>query len=123
MALKSAILMAFLFLCLASAWPNSTTHLIYIPQPATVFTVGPGTIVSVRILDLPFVQAHYAVQYRTDDGELIEVWEPSHNILLIKGMHGLLTYSTHPERILHFRVVPLPQRAMPAKTISPSSPR
>ena len=70
---------------------------------------------------MPFVGAHYAVRYRTDDGELIEVWEPGRNLLLVKGMHGLLTYSTHPERILRFRVVPLLQREMPAKTGSPSS--
>lgn len=106
MSLKPAFLITFLSLCLTSAWPDSTTHLLYIPQPAAVFTVGPGTIISVRILDLPFVEPRYAVRYRTDDGELIEVWQPGRNILLVKGMHGLLTYSTHPERILRFRVIP-----------------
>lgn len=51
------------------------------------------------------MEAHYAVKYKTDDGQLIEVWSPGKNMLLLEGMHGELTYSTHPERILDFRLV------------------
>ena len=51
------------------------------------------------------MEAHYAVKYKTDDGQLIEVWSPGKNMLLLEGMHGELTYSTHPERILNFRLV------------------
>jgi len=51
------------------------------------------------------MKAHYAVKYRTDDGQLIEVWSRDKNMLLFEGMHGELTYSTHPERILNFRLV------------------
>ena len=34
----------------------------------------------------------------------MDSWE-RHHILVLKGMHGILTYSTHPEKILSFRVV------------------
>jgi hypothetical protein len=51
------------------------------------------------------MKAHYAVKYKTDDGRVIEVWNPGKDPLLIEGMHGELTYSTHPERILNFRLV------------------
>lgn len=121
MTTRSTFLMAFLALCVISAWTSPTTHLLRIPQPATIFTVGPGTIISVRILDLPFVEAHYAVQYKTDDGELIEVWHAGRNVFLVKGMHGMLTYSTRPERILRFRVVPPILNATPPETNSPGS--
>lgn len=114
--------MAFLALCLNPAWPTPINRVLTIPQPRTTFTVGPGTIISVRIVDLPFVETHYAVQYRTDDGELIEVWHPGRNLILVKGMHGMLTYSTHPERIVRFRVVP-PLTAVPAESKSLRSPR
>jgi hypothetical protein len=77
----------------------------FIRPAGTVFIVGPGTVVSVHLLDLPYVEPHYAVKYKTDGGELIEVWTPGKDVLVLEGMHGILTYSTHPERILSFRVV------------------
>jgi hypothetical protein len=53
----------------------------------------------------PFSELHWAVKYKIDGGELIEVWHPGKNIPVLEGMHGMLTYSTHPEIILNFRVV------------------
>ena len=91
--------------CLTPAWGKATLEVSFIRQPGTVFIVGPGTVVSVHVLDLPFVEPHYAVKYKTDGGELIEVWTPGKDVLVVEGMHGILTYSTHPERILSFRVV------------------
>jgi hypothetical protein len=91
--------------CLTPAWGKSTSELSFIRQPSTVSIVGPGTVVSVRLLDLPFIGPHYAVKYKTDVGQLIEVWTPGKDVLVLEGMHGILTYSTHPEKILSFRVV------------------
>jgi hypothetical protein len=91
--------------CLTPAWGKATSELSFIRQPSTVSIVGPGTVVSVRLLDLPFIKPHYAVKYKTDVGELIEVWTPGKDVFVLEGMHGMLTYSTHPERILNFRVV------------------
>jgi hypothetical protein len=90
---------------LTPVWGKSTSGLSFIRQPSTVSIVGPGTVLSVRLLDLPFIKRHYVVKYETDGGELIEVWTPGKDILVLEGMHGILTYSTHPERILNFRVV------------------
>ena len=91
--------------CLTPVWGKTTSELSFIRQPSTVFSVGPGTVVSVHVLDLPFIGLYYAVKYKTDGGELIEVMTPTKDILVLEGMHGILTYSTHPERILNFRVV------------------
>ena|SRR5271157_748562 len=91
--------------CLTPAWGKSSSELSFIPQPSTVATVGPGTVLSVHLLDLPFIKPRYAVKYETDGGELIEVWTPGKDVLVLEGMHGILTYSTHPEKILNFRVV------------------
>jgi len=66
------------------------------------------------------MKAHYAVKYRTDDGQLIEVWSREKNMLLFEGMHGELTYSTHPERILNFRLVR--RRVMDPSSPSDGSP-
>ena len=96
---------AFLIILLTPAWGKATTKLPLGRNPCSVFIVGPGTIVSVDQLDLPFIGLHYAVKYKTDDGRLIEVWTPRKSIVLLEGMHGELTYSTHPERILNFRPV------------------
>lgn len=110
MRMKSALqLLASLALCVVPACAKPTIHLALIRQPATTFTIGPGTVISIRALDMPFVGMHYAIQYRSDDGELIELWNSGRNLLLVKGMHGMLTYSTNPERILQFRVLPPPQ--------------
>jgi hypothetical protein len=91
--------------CLTPAWGKATLNVSFIRQPSTVSIVGPGTVVSVHLLDLPFINPHYAVKYKTDDGELIEVWTQRKDILVLEGMHGILTYSTHPEKILNFQVV------------------
>jgi hypothetical protein len=91
--------------CLTPAWSKSTSESSFIRQPSTVSIVGPGTVLSVHRLDLPFINPRYVVKYKTDGGELIEVWTPANDILVLEGMHGILTYSTHPEKILSFRVV------------------
>jgi hypothetical protein len=94
-----------LIACLTPAWGKSTSELSFTRQPSTVSIVGPGTVLSVHLLNLPFIKPRYAVQYKTDGGELIEVWTPGKDVLVLEGMHGILTYSTHPEKILSFRVV------------------
>jgi hypothetical protein len=75
-----------------------------IPPVSTVVTLGPGTVVSIRILDLPFVDKCYVVKYRTDEGRLVEIWHHG-QLSVLPGMHGMLTYSNSPEMILQFRVV------------------
>ncbi len=107
-------LLAFLAVCPISASAEATTHRFVIRQPATTFTIGPGTVMSVRGLDMPFVGMYYAIQYRSDDGELIELWHSDRNLLLVKGMHGMLTYSTQPERVLQFRVLAPTPKEIPA---------
>jgi hypothetical protein len=94
-----------LIVCLTPAWGKETLELSFFRQPNTVFDVGPGTVVTVHLLQLPFLEPHYAVKYKTDSGELIEVWTPHMNIVVLEGMYGILTYSTNPERILNFRAV------------------
>jgi len=103
--IRKILCATLLITLLKPTWGRATTKLPSWRNPCTVFIIGPGTIVSVRRLDLPFMKAHYAVKYRTDDGQLIEVWSREKNMLLFEGMHGELTYSTHPERILNFRLV------------------
>jgi hypothetical protein len=103
--LRKLLRIVALSACLTPAWGKSTSELSFIPQPTTVSIVGPGTVLSVHLLDLPFVKPRYAVQYKTDGGELIEVWTPGKDVLVLEGMYGMLTYSTHPEKILSFRVV------------------
>ena len=104
-------LLAFLALGVVPACARPTIHQGLIRQPSTIFTIGPGTVISVRALDLPFAGMRYIVRYRSDNGELTEVWQAGGNILLVNGMHGMLTYSTNPERILQFRVLaPTPQQ-------------
>jgi hypothetical protein len=90
--------------CLASAWAETTLDLRIVRQPSTMFVVGPGTVVSVHLLDLPFIRPRYAVRFKTDDGKMIEVWHPANDILVVPGMHGVLTYTTHPEMIRRFCV-------------------
>ena|SRR5208337_3508033 len=103
--LSRLLQMLALVACLTPAWGKSTSELSSISQPRTVSIVGPGTVLSVHLLNLPFIKPRYAVKYMTDGGELIEVWTPGNDVLLLEGMHGILTYSTHPEKILSFRVV------------------
>ncbi|MBV9608762.1 MAG: hypothetical protein JO187_04315 [Acidobacteria bacterium] len=73
-------------------------------QPNFAYTVGPGTIVSLRLLDLPFGKRRYVVTYQTDAGEIFEIWQPNEAVPLLKGMYGFLTYTTNPERVIEFRV-------------------
>jgi hypothetical protein len=75
-----------------------------IPQPSSVVTVGPGTVISVRVLDLAFAGKYFVVTYGTDRGGVIEVWHRG-KLLVLPGMHGMMTYCTHPEMIIDFRVV------------------
>jgi hypothetical protein len=91
--------------CLTPAWSKSSSELSFIRRPCTVSIVGPGTVLSVHLIDLPFIKPHYAVKFKTDGGELIEVWTHGKDVLVLEGMHGILTYSTQPEKILSFRVV------------------
>jgi hypothetical protein len=103
--LRKLLQIMVLTACLTPAWGKETLELSFLRQPSTVFVVGPGTVVTVHLLQLPFLDPHYAVKYKTDGGELIEVWTPRKGILVLEGMYGILTYSTNPERILNFRVV------------------
>lgn len=115
MRMKAILLLAPMALCVVPARAEPTLQLTLIRQPAIIFTIGPGTVLSVRVLDLPFVGTRYLIQYRTDDGELIELWHSDRNLLLIKGMYGMLTYSTHPERVLQFRVLEPTPKEKPAQ--------
>ena len=103
--IRKVLYAAFLVASLSSTWGKATTKLTLVGEPSTVFTVGPGTIVSIRRMDLPFSEPYFAVKYQTDDGKLIEVWTPRNRVMMVEGLHGELTYSTHPERILNFRLI------------------
>lgn len=103
--LRKFLRIVVLTMSLTSVWGKSSSELSFIRQPCAVLMVGPGTVLSVRLLDLPFVKPHYAIKYKTDSGDLIEVWTPGMDVLVLEGMYGILTYSTHPEKILNFRVV------------------
>jgi hypothetical protein len=103
--MRKLIQMACLAVCLTPAWAKTTSEVSVFRQLCTIFIAGPGTVVSVHLLDIPFIEPHYVVKYKTDDGELIEVWHAGRDLPLREGMHGMLTYSTHPEMICSFRVV------------------
>jgi hypothetical protein len=75
-----------------------------IPEPSSVITVGPGTVISVRVLDLPFVGKSFVITYGTDRGGVIEVWHRG-KPPVVPGMHGMMIYCTHPEMLMDFRVV------------------
>jgi len=102
---KRALQIAILSLSVASAWGLPAEHPNHISRPNWTFTVGPGTIIAVHAVDVPFAGRYYTVRYRTEKGELIEVRNLRQNPPVIEGMHGLLTYSTSPEMILNFQVV------------------
>ena len=102
--LRTTLQLFLMVVCLNAAWGKATTARTALQQPRTVFVVGPGTILSVHFMDLPFVDPYYAIRYRTDDGELIEVATHGGQIVLLEGMHGMLSYSTHPERIVNFQM-------------------
>jgi hypothetical protein len=88
-----------------SAWGLPRERPSHVSQPNWVFTIGPGTVVAVRAVDVPFTGRCYTVRYKTESGELIEIRQFRQNIPVLEGMHGLLTYSTNPEMILNFQVV------------------
>ena len=75
-----------------------------VPQPTSVVTVGPGTVTSVRLLSLPFSVRYFVITYSTDDGKVIEVRHPG-TLPVVEGMHGMMTYRSHPEMIVDFRVI------------------
>lgn len=103
--MKRALQVAILSLCVATAWGLPRERVSRIAQPNWTFTVGPGTVIAVRALDVAFVGRCYIVRYRTERGEVIEIRDLRRSIPLLQGMHGLLTYSTNPEMILNFQVV------------------
>lgn len=96
--------MVCLAACLTPIVAKTTMALPVVRQPSTVFSVGPGTVVSVHLLDVPFIAPRYVIKFKTDGG-LIEVWHPGTDIQVFQGMYGILTYSTHRERVRSFRVV------------------
>jgi hypothetical protein len=49
--------------------------------------------------------AYYVIKYETDGGESLEVWNAGRDILILEGMHAILTYSICPERVISFRQV------------------
>jgi hypothetical protein len=73
-------------------------------EPSWVFVAGPGTVISVHLRDLPFVKPQYVVKFKTDEGQVIEVRLPQLGVPVVEGMHGTLFYSTHPDRIVTFRM-------------------
>lgn len=95
--------------CLNPTWAKTTSASSFVRQPirepSWIFIIGPGTIVSIHVLDLPFTKPHYIVKFATDDGQTVEVWHSGKHILLLEGMRGMLVYSEHPEKILDFRAV------------------
>ena len=117
--IKQILRAACLLTLLNPAWGKPTMKLPLGRDPCTVFIVGPGTIISVHQLDLPLIELRYAVKYKTDDGQMIEVWTPGKGLVLLEGMHGELTYSTHPEKILNFR--PVPREATDPSGLLPNS--
>jgi hypothetical protein len=55
-------------------------------QPISVFIAGPGTVLSVRFLDPRFMKPSYSVVFKTEDGELIQVWHSGKPISLVEGI-------------------------------------
>jgi len=103
--MKRALQFAILFLPLAMAWSLPTERNSRPAEPKWTFTVGPGTIVAVHVLDVPFLGRCYTVRYKTERGEVFEIRHLRHDLPVLEGMHGLLTYSTSPEMILKFQVI------------------
>jgi hypothetical protein len=107
-----------LFVLAACSWSTPLMRAPKIPQPNFTYTVGPGMIVSLRLLDLPIGQSRCVVTYQTDAGEIFEIRHrrPKDEFLLLKGMHGFLTYTTNPEQIIQFRVT-RPQNSIAISSI------
>jgi len=74
-------------------------------EPNWVFIAGPGTVISVRLRDLPFIKPQYVVKFKTDSGELIELFHHGSSAPVVQGMHGTLVYSTHPDKVVEFRMI------------------
>src|SRR6185295_10440546 len=99
--IRNTLQLLLMVVCLNAAWGKETTAQTALQQPRTVFVVGPGTVLSVRLMDLPFVDPYYAIRYRTDGGELIEVWTHAGRLCCWRGctecsptlpiLRGLLT--------------------------------
>lgn len=112
---KRLLLMICLAASVTPAWAETTLHFSEVRQPSTTFVVGPGMVVSVDVVDMPFTKPRHVVKFKTDGGQLIEVSQPGGDILLLPGMYGIMTYSTHPEMIRRFRLMRqiLPQSQRP----------
>jgi len=52
--LRTTLQLFLMVVCLSAAWGKATTARASLQQPRTVFVVGPGTVLSVRFMDLPF---------------------------------------------------------------------
>jgi hypothetical protein len=94
-----------LMICLTPLWGRTNTPVRGLRQPNSAFRIGPGTVTSVHVIDLPFGGRRYAIKYVTDSGEMIEVWHPAGDSPVLKGMYGMLTYSTNPEMVVNFQVM------------------
>jgi hypothetical protein len=108
MSTKKICTAALAAVCLVSglSWATTQAFSPVLPprEPAWVFTAGPGTVLSVRLRDLPFIKPQYIVKFKTDEGQLIEVRLPQLGVPVVEGMHGTLIYCTHPDRIVTFRI-------------------
>src|SRR4051812_558742 len=91
-------LAALAAVCLVPSISNATNepsaHWLRSPEPSWVFVAGPGTVVSVRLRDLPFIKPQYILKFKTDTGELIELRYRGSSAPVIEGMHG--TDLLHP---------------------------
>jgi len=74
-------------------------------EPRWVFVAGPGTVVSVRFRDIPFIKPQYVVKFKTDSGELIEIFHHGASAPVVPGMRGTLVYSTHPDKVVTFHTL------------------
>jgi hypothetical protein len=101
---QTFLYISLLIVCLCPAWAKPVPAWRSIPGLVNVVTVGPGTVVSIQALDLPFSEKCYVVKYKTDKGRVLEIWHHG-ELSVMQGMHGILTYSSSPEMILGFRVM------------------
>jgi len=108
MSTKKICTAALAAVCLVSSLSWATTQagspFLSPREPSWVFVAGPGTVISVHLRDLPFIKPQYVVKFKTDEGQLIEVRLPQLGVPVVEGMHGTLIYSTHPDRIVTFRM-------------------
>jgi len=104
--MRTLIIFAVVYLGSALALASERSSFLREPfrEPTWIFTAGPGTVIAVRMQDLPFGPPRFTVKFRTDNGEQLELWRPVEDAPVFKGMHGTLVYSTHPDRIIEFRV-------------------